>query len=441
MNALSGSHLFNRRWPGKVTAIVFLLPLLVFPKALRASDEPQPGADPPLAKASVSYSYTLNLAGNPQGGIVPGQTSYADNHRLTIQLPLGSAGDTFKSSELILEAYQRSGVDLSATAIGNQFTVQQLYGIETLAFYSIRLQGKLPALGGTYKLGRFSSGDDFATWPYYTLAMNNAIDGNPQSLPVNTGFSSFPNAVWGATVDLAVGDRSQLRLGSFQVTNPDVLRYHGFNWAIKPGDGLLLMSQLEHCDSCPGVGWLSQRRQGPPAAAAAVVAQEPSYPLHRRRLALGGYWSLYSQPSFSGADPPASTYGAWLHGDATLWQPRLGGPALAAWASMTSSPQPAVARLPLFWALGLVHYGLIPSRPQDSAMLALYQGRFSPSYMTSIGARNGSGASETVLELGYRHHLGTQVFLQPNLQLVVHPSGFSTIPTALVLGLQAGLRL
>ncbi|MFM7229476.1 MAG: carbohydrate porin [Cyanobacteriota bacterium] len=46
-----------------------------------------------------------------------------------------------------------------------------------------------------------------------------------------------------------------------------------------------------------------------------------------------------------------------------------------------------------------------------------------------------------MLELGYRHHLATQVFLQPNLQLVVHPSGFSTIPTALVLGLQAGLRL
>lgn len=140
---------------------------------------------------------------------MPGQASYSDNHRLTIQLPLGSAGDTFKSSELILEAYQRSGVDLSTMAIGNQFTVQQLYGIETLAFYSIRLQGRLPALGGTYKLGRFSSGDDFATWPYYTLAMNNAIDGNPQSLPVNTGFSSFPNAVWGATVNLAVGDQTR----------------------------------------------------------------------------------------------------------------------------------------------------------------------------------------------------------------------------------------
>lgn len=74
-------------------------------------------------------------------------------------------------------------------------------------------------------------------------------------------------------------------------------------------------------------------------------------------------------------------------------------------------------------------------------MLALYQGCFSPSYMRSIGARNGSGGRETVLELGYRHHLGTHLFVQPNLQLVVHPSGVPSIPTALVLGLQAGMRL
>lgn len=434
MTILAGQAPFNRVWPARVAASLSLLPLLIFPGALWASEDPQPGTDPPLDKASVSYSYMLNLAANPLGGIVPGQTSYADNHRLTIQLPLGPAGDTFKPSQLVLEAYQRGGVDLSTTAIGNQFTVQQLYGVETVAFYSIRVHGKLPILGGSYKLGRFSSGDDFATWPYYKLAMNNAIDGNPQSLPVNTGFSSFPNAVWGAMADLAVGDRSQLRLGSFQVTDPDVLRYHGFNWAIKPGDGLLLIGQLEHCGSCHGVGW---HKQGPQS----VVAQEPSYPLHRHRLALGGYWSLHRQPSFSGTEPPPSTYGAWLHGDLTLWQPRIGGPATATWASITSSPQPAVARLPLFWALGLVHYGLLPSRPQDSAMLALYQGCFSPSYMRSIGARNGSGGRETVLELGYRHHLGTHLFVQPNLQLVVHPSGLPSIPTALVLGLQAGMRL
>jgi porin len=105
---------------------------------------------------------------------------------------------------------------------------------------------------------------------------------------------------------------------------------------------------------------------------------------------------------------------------------------------MTVSPQSSVARLPLFWALGLVHYGLDPHRPQDSTMLAIYQGHFSRAYLGSITDQTDLPGQETVIELGYRRRLSAKVFLQPNLQLVIHPSGLS-IPTALVMGFQAGL--
>jgi porin len=42
------------------------------------------------------------------------------------------------------------------------------------------------------KIGRFATGDDFASSPIYWLYMNNGIDGNPQALPVNTQFSAYP---------------------------------------------------------------------------------------------------------------------------------------------------------------------------------------------------------------------------------------------------------
>jgi porin len=48
------------------------------------------------------------------------------------------------------------------------------------------------------KIGRFATGDDFASSPIYWLYMNNGIDGNPQALPVNTQFSAYPWAVWAA---------------------------------------------------------------------------------------------------------------------------------------------------------------------------------------------------------------------------------------------------
>jgi len=392
----------------------------------------------PLRRASINYAYTVNLAANPMGGLSPGQAAYADNHRLTLTLPFASAMPSISDPSLVLEGYNRDGKNLSAVAIGNQFTVQQIYGVETLAFYSLRLQGKLPGLGGNFKIGRFTSGDDFATWPVYGLAMNNAIDGNPQSLPVNTGFSSFPNAVWGAMADVSVAESASLRLGAYQVAEPDVERYHGFNWAIRPGDGLLLISQLEHCDGCLGVGWAGHRASSQAQTLPSAWKEEPSYPLHRQRLALGGYWSLQSQSTFDSTPSPPSTYGAWLHADRTLMRRNLGGPALSLWGSLTVSPQPSVARLPLFWALGLVHYGLDPLRPQDSAMLAIYQAQFSRAYLGTIANQSDVPGQETVIELGYRRRLGASAYLQPNVQLVIHPSGLS-IPTALVMGFQAGL--
>jgi porin len=411
------------------------LAVLASPRVLAGPAEAQ--QDPgPVEQATVTYSYTVNLAANPTGWL-PGRSAYADNHSLKLRLPLASGRSSGLDPVLILEAYDRNGTDLSATAIGNQFTVQQIYGVETLAFYSLRLQGKLPGLGGGFKIGRFSSGDDFATWPLYQLAMNNAINGNPQSLPVNTGFSSFPDAVWAAMADVAVASNSSLRLGAYQVTDPQVLQYHGFNWAIRPSDGLLLISQFETCDACRGVGWAGQHSARDSAAVPPVWREEPSYPLHRQRLAFGGYWSFNRQPTFDATPSPPSTYGAWLHLDRTLWRARPGGAALSLWGSLTASPQPEVARLPLFWALGLVRFGPDPGRPQDSLMLAIYQGKFSQAYLSSIAGPWRLAGAETVLELGYRRRLSAKAYLQPDLQLVIHPSGLS-IPTALVVGLQAG---
>jgi porin len=429
----------RRSWLALVL-FALLPPLLDGAWLVGRADEPSTdfSTSSPSPSLRVNYAYSTNLATNPLGGMVPGRAAYADNHLLTFTLPLKVSLPYLRATTLVVEAYDRNGVDLSSTAIGNQFTVQQLYGVETFGLTSVRLEAELPSLGGSAKLGRFSSGDDFATWPSYGLAMNNAINGNPQSLPVNTGFSSFPNTVWGAQADLAVGGTTSLRLGTFQITNPDVPRYHGLNWAIRPSDGLLLISQLEHCQGCPDVGWGGPSQPSPPAAVASVRREEPSYPVHRQRLAVGGYWSLQPQSSFDGQRVAPSTYGSWLHFDRTLWRAFPGGPALALWGTVTSSPQPSVVRMPIYWALGLVRYGLEAKRPQDSAMLALYQGRFSPASMRSLGSSRPEGAQETVIELGYRRRLGAQAFLQPNLQLVIQPSGLP-IPTALVLGLQTGI--
>lgn len=393
---------------------------------------------PESEEIAASYAYTTNLAGNPIGGKSPGKFTYTDNHLITVAIPVAGNLGGLTNNKIILSGYDRNGTNLSAIAIGNQFTVQQIYGIETYGLYSVRWEANLAKLGGKLKIGRFGTGDDFATWPYYYLAMNNAIDGNPQSLPVNTGFSSFPNAVWGGMAELPWGSNSRLRLGTYQVTNPDVMKYHGLNWAIRASDGLMLAAQLEYCKACPGVGWKGQRMKDPRATIKTGAQLEPSYPFHNQRMAIGGYWSTKTQLTFDGSSPPPSTYGIWLHADRTLWREKIGGQALAVWGAFTNSPQPTVATMPVYWSIGLVFYGIEASRPQDSTMLAIYQGRFSDQYLESVGNIGSGGGQETVIELAYRRRISSRTYLQPDIQLVINPNGQS-IPNAMVLGLQAGI--
>jgi hypothetical protein len=52
---------------------------------------------------------------------------------LTLSLPQDLGHGALLNSTLILSASGRNGVDLSATAIGNQFTVQQILWGRTLA--------------------------------------------------------------------------------------------------------------------------------------------------------------------------------------------------------------------------------------------------------------------------------------------------------------------
>ena len=102
-----------------------------------------------------------------------------------------------------MSGLNRAGSNLSEKNIGNQFTVQQVFSGSAVMFYALYLEQKLCDDKISIKIGRFATGDDFASSPIYWLYMNNGIDGNPQALLVNTQFSAYPWAVWAARVRIA----------------------------------------------------------------------------------------------------------------------------------------------------------------------------------------------------------------------------------------------
>ena len=171
---------------------------------------------------------------------LPIATTSVLNSTLDLEKLISWKGGIFTVSGL-----NRDGSSLSEKNIGNQFTVQQVFGGSAVMFYALHLEQKFWDEKASIKIGRFATGDDFASTPIYWLYMNNGIDGNPQALPVNTQFSAYPWAVWAARVRVEPTPELNGMLGVYQVSDRIFNRnYHGLDWSMRSNDSILLISQI-----------------------------------------------------------------------------------------------------------------------------------------------------------------------------------------------------
>ncbi len=385
-----------------------------------------------------SGTYTTDLAGNPVGGMKQGFT-YTDNiafgAKLDMEKLVGWRGATFT-----IAATDRNGRSLSQEYIGNQFTVQQIFGGQTIILTDLHLSQKFWDRKADLKIGRFSSGDDFASSPLYWLYMNNGIDGNPQSLPVNATFSAYPWASWAARLRVDPSPEWNAQLGLFQVSNRTFARnLNGLNMAFEPTDGVMFVGQ---------VGWTpeffkSRVKRIPTETEEAEGVEKVEGDMHGLpgHYWFGAYYSTWQYAQFGTTDTAPNAYGFYWHADQTVYQESPGSDqGLTLWTAFVLSPQENIAKLPFQWNAGTVYQGLLPKRDNDSAIFGLAWGNFSSDYSDSGAAYNGDPASfELALEVGYRIQLNRFFYVQPDVQYIVQPGGTGSIPNALVLGAQIGV--
>jgi len=392
----------------------------------------------------IFANYTTNIAGNPVGGKSQSVT-YTDNllfgANLDFEELIGWEGLTLNISGL-----NRSGSSLSEQNIGNQFTVQQIFGGQTVMFYALAFEQKLLDDKIGIKFGRFATGDDFASSPIYWLYMNNGIDGNPQALPVNTQFSAYPWAVWGARLKVIPTPEYYAMFGAYQVSDRIFNRaYHGLDWSIRGNDGIQLISQI---------GWTPElfKRSVPTAsthdgksviegkstAKSVVSTKLKGYPGH---YWFGAYWSPWDFPQFGTAATATNSYGFYWHADQMIFQEAPGSDqGFTIWSAFVLSPQQNIAKLPFQANGGAIYKGLIPSRDDDITGFGIVYGKFSSDYARAVSDTGGGSPDyELVFECNYKIQINRFVFVQPNIQWVVNPGGTGNIPNALVLGLQAGV--
>lgn len=393
----------------------------------------------------VSASYTADLAGNPVGGKSAGFT-YCDNFTIDLEFQskpiFGYDGGT-----LSVIGLNRDGNNLTAQHVGNQFTVQQVYGGTGFIFYGLAYNQRFDDDKISFKFGRMAAGDDFASSPLYWLYMNNGIDGNPQSLPVNGMFSTYPWGVWGARLRALVTPENEAMLGIYQVTPQVSQSYmHGFNWTMNPGNGVMLIGQYGWApeffkpaapDPKPGDG--KSVADGKTFATPASDAVPHGLPGH---YWMGGYYSTYSYPEWGSATQTQNgAYGLYWHFDQMLY--RLSpykDTGLTAWSAFVLCPQQNTSKMPFQYNGGLVYTGMIPARPRDISIFGVAYGNFSSNYaQANETAAGGYATYELAYEFGYRINLTKFAYIQPDAQWIINPGGTGTIPNALVLGAQIGV--
>jgi porin len=377
--------------------------------------------------------YNAMVAGNPWGGLKQAGPQYAQdmNFGLTfdMQKMVGWQGGTIN-----INGVDRIGNTIRPD-IGNLYDPMQLVGGSTIYLYNLTTEQKFLNNIGSFKFGRLSAGDDFASSPLYGYYLNNGIDGQVKAVVLDTRFSTYPYPVWGARLRFDPSSEWNSMTGLYQVSDrifdPHL---HGLNFSISGGYSLIQQ-----------FAWTPEFDKRP--------VEDPDYQDHDKtdgepivrgmpgHYAITGYWSNSNYSQFGTSATTRLSYGFLLQADQMIYRAAPGSErGLTIWATLVYAPQQNISLIPFEVSGGSVYTGLFPSRPKDETIFGFIYGNFSSNYSnTIIDTGGGNPTAETVLEWGYRIQASQFAYIQPDLQYIIKPYGTGNIPNAVVLGMQFGL--
>jgi len=375
------------------------------------------------------FDYYGVFLGNPTGGL---SQAVGYSHEIVIgghfdlEKIVGWTGATLTASFA-----EGAGHNLSQN-IGNYFIVSESYVQDSGVLFDLYLTQKLFDDKLDVRLGRMSSGQFFATLPAFGLQVNGGINGNPNNLFSNAPFHAGITATTAGIIKYKPTKTSYLMGGIFQATpRLGVYAYHGVDFSIRPGDGILMMFEggWKPTFGATGAGLTKDGK----------AVADPGLPGIYK---LGGYYSNYTFNQFSGGQI-ADAYGFYAMGQQMVW--RSHGDKnhnLSVWGGAVYSPQTDISLCPLMGFGGTIWQGIIPGRDQDQWLTTCLVGNFSSAYANSPSNTGSSTPTyEMVLETSYVIQLNKYMSVQPDIQYVIRPNGYGSIPNALVIGLQAVISL
>ncbi len=155
--------------------------------------------------------------------------------------------------------------------------------------------------------------------------------------------------------------------------------------------------------------------------------------LHHGRVALGGWWHTGRFDRFDGGTE-RGTGGLFVTAEQRIYAPDADADGRGVYLfAQYGWADPNVSDFMHHFAGGAVVRGLVAGRPGDSAGVYVS--------FVDLSDKPGAGFSkdEWVIDAYYRVQLTPAVFLQPQVQYIINPSGDPTIDDALVGGIRLGV--
>ncbi|MEM8628562.1 MAG: carbohydrate porin [Chlamydiota bacterium] len=358
------------------------------------------GARSDMRASGIDFhgSYAINAAANAGGrsqGATQASSLQAD---LTFDLEQLCS---LPYCELFISGAYRFGRNLAALRIGNTFSVQQVFGGQTIRLIDLYLACKIPELL-MVKIGRINTGEDFQISPLFSQFMNNSFNGNPIIPNFNFLFSVFPVSTWGAYCAFYPLPKVCWKTGIYQ-NNPRIFanETHGVYFRFTPSLGALVYTEA----SC-------------------AVDHSASYSATYK---VGGAYSTGRTNRVLKPDVRGN-YELYLQ-----WEQTIAFEERTRFLSpfFTFLYFPADRNLfSYFYMLGFQGLGWVPTREKDGIHFGFSQGFFSK----KLGTRQ---TFEGAFELNYKAQITPYFYLQPNLQYVLRPAGYRNRTNALVFGLQS----
>ena len=372
----------------------------------------QPFADDGI---TLALNYTGEAAANATGGLKR-DAAYTGQIYVGADLDFGKIAG-LDGGALHFAVTNRHGKSLSQIAIGNNTSVQEVWGTQNTHLAILTWEQKLLDGALDIETGKSQANIHFLNSPLYCNFQSNSACGNPTFVFKNSNFTYFPASSWMAKAKVTIADHWFAHAGIYEV-NPNRKRANddGFSFSFKGGTGFIVPYELGYSsnftnDRLPRHyilgGWIDRGDYADPLrddrGGVAILTGRPAATLKGRSGIYVRFDQMLTRPD------PNSERGLSVFG-----------------VAMTNLSGRVEERH--FLELGAVQTGTFAGRDRDTIGFVINQQSFSDLAMARMrAARISAGGdgdvrrNQYMMELAYGAQIGPAIRLSPNIQYILNP--------------------